>query len=55
MVISPSVPKPGSGLPVRAFKPIILCPVVNRMRGGLLRSPGQYAKPRCEATPDLRS
>src|ERR1019366_463898 len=42
----PSLPKPGSGLPVPAFNATILFDVVNRIRGGLFLSPGQYATPR---------
>src|SRR3984957_20169083 len=48
---SPSLPKPGSTLPVFAFSAISLRPTVNRMRGGLLLSPGQYATPRRDGAP----
>src|ERR1700689_5191365 len=49
----PSVPKPGSSLPVPAFSPINLGPAVNKIRGGLLRSPGQYAAPRESEGPPI--
>src|ERR1700677_1551062 len=51
----PSLPNPGSILPVLAFSAINLRPEVNRMRGGFCLSPGQYATPRCDATPAANS
>src|ERR1700722_13547997 len=51
MSSSPSLPKPGSTFPVLAFSAMSLRPTVNKMRGGLLLSPGQYATPRREGAP----
>src|SRR4029077_18063675 len=40
MSTSPSLPKPGSSLPVVALSAINRRPAANRIRGGLLPSPG---------------
>src|SRR6185369_6828978 len=48
---SPSFAKPASSLPVLAFSAASFVPVVNRIRGGLVSSPGQYATPRDVAPP----
>src|SRR5215471_8044861 len=53
MSTSPSLPNPGSSLPVFAFKAMSLRPAVKRMRGGLLVLPGQYATPRREGAPPV--
>src|SRR5579862_6850708 len=48
---SPSLPKPGSILPVRALSAIMRRSAVKTMRAGLVLSPGQYVTARREGFP----
>jgi hypothetical protein len=51
MSTSPSFPKVLIGSPVRAAIAMSRRSAVNRIRGGLAASPGQYATPRREGAP----